>query len=132
MIKLKLIISIPFVYYNFNLSNKLMKINNNILTGYEFNQKYCRHTFIKLTNESENHNGFQFQDGLNICEDIYFVEDNDFKHYDNKEMKYIRKVIIPNDARLSILDSNRLKFITDKIILGQREEINRYKYRSEE
>ncbi len=36
------------------------------LTGRQFNEKYKGHTFVKLTNKSEIHNGFQFQTGLNI------------------------------------------------------------------
>jgi hypothetical protein len=37
-----------------------------LYTGKEFKEKYPDTTFIKLTIEDENHNGFQFKDGENI------------------------------------------------------------------
>jgi len=40
------------------------------LTGIEFKQLYPNTLFYKLTNETENHNGFQFKTGLNIDTEI--------------------------------------------------------------
>jgi phosphoribosylformylglycinamidine (FGAM) synthase-like amidotransferase family enzyme len=37
-----------------------------LLSGIEFNEKYKNINFYKLTNKSEIHNNFQFQDGINI------------------------------------------------------------------
>lgn len=39
---------------------------NSVLTGEEFNKKYQGKSFVKLTNEEENHNGYQFRTGLNV------------------------------------------------------------------
>ena len=81
-----------------------------VLTGEEFNTIYCTTNFYKLTNETENHHGFQYQDGLNIdiipfnphneCSagGLYFTEESKLSKWFNVANTYIRKVIIPNDA----------------------------------
>lgn len=143
-----------------------------ILTGSEFNDTYKDMIFVKLTNDIEKHNGFQFKDGLNIDTHnfyphieriqggIYFTtmdEVHKWIHYvvtDNyygcrrMKMKYIRNVIIPDDAKICMrrfLDNSSSYFIndngvekccyynneftlyikTDKMILESREEISR-------
>jgi hypothetical protein len=37
-----------------------------MITGEEFNEQYKDYKFVKLTNETENDNGFQFKTGLNV------------------------------------------------------------------
>jgi hypothetical protein len=37
-----------------------------MITGTQFNEQYKDYKFVKLTSETENHNGFQFQTGLNV------------------------------------------------------------------
>src|SRR5579872_2844850 len=106
------------------------------IAGSEFNELFSNQTFIKLTNETENHNGFQFVDGLNIdtidfnpngqCQSggIYFTHSTLMHKWigyaPDNIMRYIRKVIIPDDARIYI---EKYKFKADKIILCQRVEI---------
>ena len=41
-------------------------MQNTVLTGEEFNKFYCDTFFYKLTNETEKHHNFQYQDGLNV------------------------------------------------------------------
>ena len=108
------------------------------LTGKAFNQQFINNVFVKLTNPSENHNGYQFKTGLNVdfrefnptdnCEPggFYFTEfDKMEKWIDNNEsdsdiyepMVFCRKVIIPDEAEVYIEDN---KFKTDQFILGSR------------
>lgn len=101
------------------------------LTGKEFNTIYAGKEFYKLTNESENHNGFQFKTGLNIdtvefnpkgrCQQggIYFTEliyVLKWLKYNGKRMKKIRKVLIPNCAMVYV---EKYKFKANKMILGE-------------
>src|SRR5579872_1232607 len=86
-------------------------------TGASFNNLFGNWAFVKLTNPSERHRGFQFVDGLNVDKNkfntydsctkggIYFIDINDahkWIHYNEYvgTMKYIRKVIIPDDAKV--------------------------------
>src|SRR5579872_5162141 len=101
---------------------------NKELSGIEFNDLYKNTHLIKLTNETELHNNFQFKDGLNIdtvdfnatkeCSPggIYFTEKNKgymwLNVYYDTPMKYMRKVTIPDDARVYIEED---KFKTDKL-----------------
>ena len=124
---------------------------NQLLTGTIFNQQYTDKKFVKLTNQLENHNQYQFQTGLNIdslpfnphgqCQPggIYFCQLEDLHlwlNYANLEMFYVRFVTIPDDALvwtevgersspitpfLSELFSK--KFKTNCLILGNRMEI---------
>src|SRR5579872_4112143 len=106
------------------------------ISGIKFNELFNDITFVKLTNQDENHNGFKFHDGLNIDKlqfnpigtclpgGIYFTDIKlawNWIHYDNKNMTYMRKVTIPNDARVYIEED---KFKADKIILSPREVID--------
>src|SRR5579872_7381968 len=62
--------------------------NKQVLSGKEFNNIFTDVNLVKLTNETENHQGFQFADGLNvdthkftpfgICAPggIYFIEEH--------------------------------------------------------
>src|SRR5579872_7515233 len=107
------------------------------LSGDAFNKIFSGINFIKLTNETENHHNFQFQDGLNIdtnkfapygsCKKggIYFINENeayDWICYDPDvgPMIHMRKVIILIDARVYIEEHT---FKADKLILGPKERI---------
>ena len=110
------------------------------LSGSEFNRIYKDTIFLKLTNETENHNGFQFMDGLNIdsvsfdptgeCKPggIYFTKECEawrWLNYNSKVMIYMRIVTIPNDANVYIED---MKFKADKIILESKQRISQKIY----
>ena len=100
-----------------------------ILTGKEFNEKYAGIKFVKLTNTEENHNGYQFKDGLNVdnipfntkyeCSagGIYFCRiDNFTKYLDyGKEMYYMRNIIVPDDSQ--VFEESNGKYKSDKLIL---------------
>lgn len=104
------------------------------VTGSEFNKIYAGSTFVKLTNSVEKHFNFQYNDGLNIdtiefnpshvCSagGLYFMDINDahtwLEYQGIGSMKYIRKVLVPDDARVYIEYG---KFKADKIILEKRE-----------
>ena len=119
--------------------NKDLYIGN-VLSGAQFNEIFHNVQLFKLTNDTEYHNGFQFDDGLNIdtvkftpkgsCEPggIYFTEEKwiwKWICYRQQIMIYIRGVTIPNDAQVYIEEN---KFKADKLILGPREKINRDVY----
>ncbi len=105
-----------------------------MITGKEFKSKYPTTIFYKLTTETENHNGYQFQDGLNIdtnpintikCSKggLYFTDEKyiyKWHLYNDKKMKYIRKVEILDDSTVFIEDD---KYKTDKFVLETREEL---------
>ena len=113
----------------------LNKMENKLLTGKDFNQHYQTNKFVKLTNELENHNNYQFKTGLNVdsipfnplgeCQPggIYFCS---FKkipmwlYYTNKPMVYVRLVTIPDDAFVWIEED---KFKADRMILSKRQKI---------
>ena len=103
-----------------------------LLTGKEFNKKYSGIQFVKLTNQEELHNGYQFKDGLNVdnipfntkyeCSPggIYFCRFDNFTKYLNygKEMYYMRYIIIPDDAQ--VFEESNGKYKTDKLFLSCR------------
>jgi hypothetical protein len=106
--------------------------------GKDFNDKYYGKIFIKLTNETEIHNNFQFQNGLNIdtvkfaCNDddggIYFCEISyigKWIWYSGKQMVYVRFVTIPDDAQVYVMND---KIKTDKMILSKKCTINDLDY----
>jgi len=91
--------------------------------------------YYKILNETECHNGFQFQDGLNIdtvpfnptgtCLEggIYFSR-KDILTFLNYGL-WIRQVTIPEDARVyKDPESSPEKWKADKIILGPRKSID--------
>lgn len=125
-----------------------------VLNGVEFNQEYQDVSFVKLTNSTETHCGLKYQDGYNVdrlgfdhteyCSQggMYFVQEKDagkwirynvmdikddsgLRQYVQREMMYVRKVTIPDNAQICIEEG---KFKTDKFILSQREEIGRIIY----
>ena len=104
-------------------------------------EKFCKlfpnlsEKLVKLTNEKENHNGFQFKTGLNEdtipfnptdeCKKggIYFTDINNISnwlYYNGDVMKYCRPVTLPSDCRVYV---ERGKIKADKIILDDRVEI---------
>lgn len=100
------------------------------LSGEQFNKLFINIEFVKLTSCTENHNNFQFTDGLNVdirqfnpvgeCSagGIYFTDlrkSHLWIKYGSSVMEYIRNVIIPDDARVYI---EKNKFKADKIFLG--------------
>ncbi len=102
-----------------------------MISGKEFKAQHPTKKFYKLTNETENHNGFQFQDGLNTdtypintnkCSQggLYFTNEKKIYKwisYNNKTMKYIREVEILDDSEIYIEDD---KYKTDKFVLKSR------------
>ena len=89
--------------------------------GSEFNNLHKNKIFYKLTNESENHNGFQFVDGINIDtfgRGFCFTDRENMKYWfdynHNGVMMYYREIIIPDDASVFAYDN---EYKTDKIIL---------------
>ena len=109
--------------------------SSRLLNGPSFNEKYRGKILVKLTNELENHHGYQFQTGLNIdslpfspegeCRSggIYFCLLEDLSlwlKYNGQQMCYVRFVTIPPDAQVWI-ETN--KFKADRLILSDRVKI---------
>src|ERR1700688_2020827 len=105
---------------------------NKLYTKTEFEEKYKNHTFVKLTNKKEIHNGFQFKTGLNIdtnefnpygeCSKggIYFTDINTlvlWLDYNEEPMVNIRYVDFPEDVKIY---EEKDKFKADKIVLSER------------
>ena len=91
---------------------------------------------VKLTNPTENHNGFQFKTGLNVDHEkfeptggckpggIYFTDIDNLSHwlrYNHTDMKYCRYVSLLPDSQIYIEDA---KMKADKIILSDRIDIS--------
>ena len=111
-------------------------MENKLLSGKDFNQRYQTDKFVKLTNELENHNGYQFETGLNIDSipfnpsgecgtgGIYFCSREKMSmwlNYGYKPMIYVRWVSIPDDAVVYIEED---KFKADRMILSERQKID--------
>lgn len=123
----------------------ISKFIGKTMTGKVFNESFDSSdtNFIKLTNATEIHRGFQFRDGLNIdtningshslgiCnEGIHFTTEvyaHNWIVYNDETgiMRYMRKVTIPDDAIVFIGDK---KLKTNKIILAPREIISKEIY----
>ena len=111
--------------------NKFKKYIGICLSGRKFNLIFQDYLFVKLTNKKENHNGFQFIDGLNVdtaekrngsCQPgyIYFCRYEsifNWLDYQKSMMVYFRYVSLPDDAQVFCEED---KFKTDKIILSPR------------
>lgn len=109
------------------------------IAGKEFNETYPDIRLVKLTNENEIHNGFHFNDGLNVdtkeftptgdCVPggIYFTQIENaymwinYRFLNSNIMHHMRIVTIPDDARVYI---ERTKLKADKLILGPKSKIN--------
>ena len=90
--------------------------------------------YYKILNEEENHNGFQYKDGLNIDSvpfqpkgscvrgGIYFASKDILAFLDYGS--WIREVTIPRDARwVKDPGDGPEKFRADRVILGRRRKI---------
>lgn len=95
--------------------------------------------YFKVTNELENHNGYQYRDGLNELDGefnsegscvpggLYFTNADNIKKFFNYGC-YIRIVRIPTDAQMiQDPDKNLVKFRADKIVLGDRYDITDFR-----
>jgi len=90
--------------------------------------------YYKILNRHECHHGLQYNTGLNIdpvvfnpsgdCEPggIYFSREDILYFLDYGP--YIRKVTLPEDAKIYKNPGEPKKWKADKVILGEREEIN--------
>src|SRR5579872_590438 len=113
------------------------------LTGENFKKIFADGDFVKLTNESENHNGVKYHDGLNIdpthfipngkCKTggLYFIEGKYTSHWiyygiTSGVMRFTRNVDIPDDARVYVEEN---KFKADKLILKPRSYISDIAYK---
>jgi hypothetical protein len=118
-----------FTYEDFQ---KLLNVGE-VFTGKEFNERVMKLNLklVRLTVESECHNGFQYKTGLNIdhvpfnpfgtCTSggLYFCDIGDFPvfiRYNDKFCVNIRNVTIPDDAKVYV---ERNKYKTDKFILSE-------------
>lgn len=105
----------------------------------EFLDKYKDVIFVKLTNQQENHNDFQYQTGLNIdtltfnptseCESggLYFCSlDKLYRwlRYGDKKMYYVRFVSFPEDV---LIYEEEHSFKASSLILSERQVISELK-----
>jgi hypothetical protein len=110
--------------------------------GETFNELNKHKKFYKILNGEENHNGFQYHDGLNIdinkfnpineCEigGLYFSDLTNIARYLNYGI-WIREVILPIDA-LIYVEHNKYKadkiILKEKILISDFHEWNNYKF----
>lgn len=102
-----------------------------LYSGEEFNKRIKNKKLVKLTTESEMHNNFQFNTGINIDPisfnptdeclpgGFYFCDHDKFSmylEYGNKRCINMRNVTIPNDAKVYI---ELFKYKADKFILDE-------------
>ncbi len=84
--------------------------------------------YYKITNETENNEGYQYKDGLNVLEEAYKCEDIgcyfttgefiDILLYDNSAC-YLRIVELPDDENLKIDNRNKI-FRANMLILKEK------------
>jgi len=93
--------------------------------------------YFKIFNEEDNHNGFQYVDGLNV-DSVPFNDDptkscveGGFYFSDTEHIcdflfygKYIREVSIPDDAKM-VKDSDGNKWRSDKLFLNERKDLSK-------
>jgi len=90
--------------------------------------------FYKILNKEEHHHNLQYKTGLNI-DPIEFNPSGDCKpggiYFSREDILaflgygfWIRKVTIPEDAKIYENPGKPKKWKADKVILGEREEIN--------
>jgi hypothetical protein len=102
------------------------------VSGKKFNEIFRGITMYKFTNLEENHNGYQYIDGLNIDPNEFDTSQGECSkgglYFTSVEYaaewildnEYVRNVTIPDDARICIY---KTKFKADKIIVGLRTRI---------
>jgi hypothetical protein len=93
--------------------------------------------YFKIFNETDNHNGFQYVDGLNIDDNPYNDDPNkscvkggfyfsdaehicEFLHFGD----YVREVTIPADAKM-VKDPDGNKWRADKLFLHERKDLSK-------
>lgn len=121
-----------------SFEQRIIKVDSKEISGNKFNELFSDIEFVKLTNIDELHRSFQYNDGENsdtneftpygVCikGGLYFTP-KDFStrwiFYDSNigVMSYMRKVTIPDDARVYIKNG---VFKTDKFVLSHREKID--------
>lgn len=116
-----------------------------VISGSEFNKIFETFTFVIMTDEEEYfniNNETNIKNGLNIVtmesdyefkytrKGIYFTNSDNASlcnwiSYGKNIIKYIRKIIIPDDAQIVVC---KYVFKADRLILCQREEINKEIY----
>ncbi len=118
-----------------DMDNQIHQIHRTPVNPMDFYKK----TFYKITNYTENHNGFQYRDGLNIdtnpfgqddfCSNgLYFYDLQYLWRYRNKGVN-IRKITLPEDAvYLEEEFYDMKKYKANKIILGDKIEIGSDKF----
>jgi hypothetical protein len=88
--------------------------------------------YYKITNEKENHHGYQYKDGLNVLDKpfeptgscvvggLYFTT-KEYIHHFLSYGCWLREITLPDDAQM-VQDSGTdpVKYRADKIILGKR------------
>src|SRR5579872_2581285 len=98
-----------------NYDEIVASLHGKEISGEKFNELFSDRQFVKLTNKTENHNDYQFSDGLNIdikpfdprgeCRvggNYFTIIEKAYMwiSYGLCVMRYIRKVTIPDDARV--------------------------------
>jgi hypothetical protein len=111
-----------------------------VISPKEFREAFPNQKCYKLTNESENHYGFQYKTGLNVDNNefnpsgecskggLYFFKEDQLIYYKSlvENIKWIREVVtFPKDAKIYVEPN---KFKADKFILGELKEFNENKY----
>ena len=106
-----------------------------VFDGKTFSIMFGHVQFVKLTNETEKHNDFTFETGLNVdtipfnpndqCEPggMYFTNKSNIPkwlYYSLSKMCWVRYVSFPDDAQVYI-EENKCK--SDKFYLGERMKI---------
>ncbi len=106
-----------------------------ILTGRQFNEftAFHSHKWVRLTNEKECHNGFQYKTGLNVdtnpfdpdtdCGDGLFfcLQEDCFRWAGDGKMQHIRPVTIPDsETELVVVDFQLHKAKAHQFVLGER------------
>ena len=88
--------------------------------------------YFKITNANENHNQYQYVDGLNVINDntfpegshsekgFYFTNEKYIFHFLDHGI-YLREVTVPINAKCRLIhNSDSSKWVSNKIILGKK------------
>ncbi len=108
-----------------------------ILTTRQFNELtvLLGYKWVRLTNEAECHNGFQFKTGPNVDtkpfntetdqdDGLYFCLEEDTFHWIQAAKLYIRDVIIPESANdFVVIDFNKHQAKARCLMLGEKTDI---------
>jgi|SRR5579872_7193541 len=120
-----------------DFENRIVTYVGKTISGEKFSALFSDILFVKLTNESEIHNGYQYHDGFNSdmhefshdkdCSKggFYFTTKNyayKWINYRNDLMYHMRQVNVPYNAKVYI--ESFCKFKTDNFILWEREPID--------